>query len=413
MSAESKSAVGEWRQYPVLPFAAALGYATSVIHIYGLSAYVKPLGAEFGWSRAEVFAGLTIATFIQAVMSIPVGMMVDRFGPRPLGVIGVLLSAGAFALFSTATGTAGNWSLLWVIMAIATLPIQATIWTSAVASRFETSRGMAFAVTLCGASLAGLIFPLLATMLIQSQGVKAAFVWHAGIWIVIAFPLIFFFFRGARDAPKDKGAVNEASAVLGGMTFLEGLRSTIYLRLFLASLLFTFTIVALSLNLIPILSDRGFGDLAAAGFASIAGMASIVGRIATGFLLDRFRASIVGAIIFMLPVVACSILLISGASAAGATLAAILIGLTLGAEVDVIAYLVTRHFGLKSFGKLYGGLLAALSIGTAMGPWSAAKIFGSYGNYDPFFWMTITFMLVSSGALASLPHLPTPRAETN
>jgi MFS family permease len=399
------AATDEWRHYPMLPVAAALGYATSVIHIYGLSPYVKPLGTAFGWSRADVFSGLVVATFIQALMSIPVGMMVDRFGPRRLGVIGVLLSAAAFALFSTATGKPGNWLMLWVVMAIATLPIQATVWTSAVASRFEKSRGMAFALTLCGASLAGLVFPLLATLLIKTQGVKAAFAAQAGLWILIAFPLIFLFFRGARDAPKDGKEVGPAASdSKGGMSFLEGLTSPVYIRLLIASLLFTFTIVALSLNLIPILTDRGMSDLEAAGIASLAGMSSIVGRLGTGFLLDRFRASIVGSIIFLLPVAGCLVLIFSGTSAAGATLAAILTGLTLGAEIDVIAYLVTRHFGLKSFGKLYGGLLAALSIGTATGPWTAAKVFDTYGNYLPFLWLTIGFMIVSSVALFSLPR---------
>jgi len=389
----------------MLPVAAALGYATSVIHIYGLSAYVKPLGAAFGWSRADVFSGLVIATVIQALMSVPVGMMVDRFGPRRLGVIGIVLTCGAFALFSTTTGTPGNWYLLWVVMAIATLPVQATVWTSAVASRFEASRGMAFAVTLCGASLAGLVFPLLATGLIGWQGVKAAFALQAGLWVVIAFPIILIFFRGAGDSGSARRIdMPSATDMAAGVTFLEGLKSSIYLRLLGASFLFTFTIVALSLNLIPILTDRGITAFAAAGIASAAGMASIGGRLGTGYLLDRFRASRVGALIFLLPVAGCVVLMVSGASTALATLAAVLIGLTLGAEVDVIVYLATRHFGLKSFGKLYGGLLAALSIGTAAGPWSAAKIFDSFGDYVPFLWITIAFMIASSLALLSLPR---------
>ncbi len=389
----------------MLPVAAALGYATSVIHIYGLSAYVKPLGTAFGWSRADVFSGLVIATVIQALMSVPVGMMVDRFGPRRLGVAGIALTCGAFALFSTATGTSGNWLALWVVMAVATLPVQATVWTSAVASRFEASRGMAFAVTLCGASLAGLVFPLLATALIGWQGVKAAFALQALLWVVIAFPMILIFFRGASDGGRPSPPPAESTAdIAPGLSFSEGLRSPVYLRLLCASFLFTFTIVALSLNLIPILTDRGISPFSAAGIASVAGMASIAGRLGTGYLLDRYRASHVGAFIFLLPVAGSIVLMLSGADAALATVAAILIGLTLGAEVDVIVYLVTRHFGLKSFGKLYGGLLAALSIGTAAGPWTAAKIFDSYGDYLPFLGITIGFMILSSLALLSLPR---------
>lgn len=404
MSSDKVGAASEWRRYYMLPGAAALGYATSVIHIYGLGPYIKPLGAAFGWSRAEVFAGLTIATIIQALMSIPVGMLVDRYGPRRLGVVGVMVSTGAFALFSTATGTAGNWYMLWIVMAIATLPVQATIWTSAVASRFEASRGMAFAVTLCGASLAGLIFPLLGAILIKTLGLSAAFSAQAGIWALIAVPVIFLFFKGANDGLGPPDAAPRAKTVqVAGIAFADGLRSTIYLRLLIASLLFTFTIVALTLNFIPILTDRGIDDLTAAGIASVAGFASIGGRLGTGFLLDRFRGAVVGGLIFLLPVAGCLILIGSGAGVAGATLAAVLIGLTLGAEVDVIVYLTTRHFGLKSFGALYGGLLGALSIGTATGPLAAATIFDGYGDYTPFLWLTIGFMIASSLALFSLP----------
>src|SRR3954470_15509005 len=119
-------ASAEWRKHFMLPVAAGLGYATSVIHIYGLGPYIQPLAAEFGWSRTQVTGGLTVATLVQAACSVPIGMLVDRVGPRLLGVIGALLTAAAFALMSTATGEATNWYMLWGLMALATLPIQAT-----------------------------------------------------------------------------------------------------------------------------------------------------------------------------------------------------------------------------------------------------------------------------------------------
>jgi len=96
--------------------------------------------------------------------------------------------------------------------------------------------------------------------------------------------------------------------------------------------------------------------------------------------------------------------MISGSSIAGAAAAAALIGLTLGAEVDVIVYLTTKHFGLKNFGALYGGLLAALSVGAATGPLGASVIFDAYGEYSPFLWIVVGFMVASSLALASLPR---------
>lgn len=397
------SAIGEWRRYPMLPIAAALGYATSVIHIYGLGPYIAPIGESFGWTRTQTTIGLTIATLIQAVFSIPIGLAVDRFGPRRFAVTGVLLTTGAFALLGTASGNETQWALLWCVMAAATLPVQATVWTSAVATRFEASRGLAFAITLCGASVAASVFPLLGTWLIKAHGWQTAMAIQAAIWTAIAFPAILIFFRGATDEPRKPAAEAAAPAPLEGATLAEGLRSTIYHRLLLASLLFTFTIIALVVHFVPILADRGADPLAAAGIAALVGIFSIVGRLATGALLDRLPGSLVGAVAFVLPALGCLLLLFAGDSTAGQMLAAALIGLTLGAEVDVVVYLTTRHFGLRTFGGLYGGLLAALSIGTALGPLAASRIFDLSGGYGPFLWLTIALMVASSLALATLP----------
>lgn len=409
MSYLNLPASAEWRRFGMLPVVAALGYATSVIHIYGLGPYLEPIQETFGWSRAQATSGLTIATIINAIFCIAIGMLVDRMGPRLVGLIGVLLTTAAFALLGTATGERANWYLLWGMMAFATLPVQATIWTSAVASRFETSRGMALAVTLSGASLAATVFPLLATWLIDTYGWRTAFAVEAGIWAAITFPMLLLFFRGARDVKsRDAASVAEAAPQLTGVTASEGLRSLVFFRLFVASVLFTFTIIALVVHFIPILTNAGAERLAAAGVASLVGVSSIVGRLGTGYMLDHFEASRVGAVIFLLPIVACALLLLAGADPLAQSFAAIVIGLTLGSEIDVIVYLTTKHFGLKNFGTIYGGLLTALSIGTAFGPLAAAAVYDHFGSYTPFLALTILFMACSSLALATLP--PPPRA---
>lgn len=399
------SARSEWKSYWTLPVAAGLGYATSVIHIYGLGVYIEPISESFGWSRSLTTFGLTIATLIQALFGIPIGMLVDRIGPRPLGVIGVALTCGAFALLGTASGSEWQWYGLWAVMALATLPVQATIWTAAVASRFEKSRGLAFAITLCGASIAAALFPWLGARLIAAFGWQTAMAYQALIWLTIALPMIALFFRGAHDLRKArKGQVPLAASPreTEGMSFVEGLKSTVYARLLLASLLFTFTILALVVHFVPILTGFGLDTAGAAGLAGLIGLFSILGRLGTGFLLDRFQASKVGAAIFVLPVAASLMLITLGAS--GAIPAAILTGLTLGAEIDVIVYLATRHFGLKAFGALYGGLLVALSVGTATGPLAASAVFDRFGVYDPFLWVTVGMMVASSLFLLSLPR---------
>lgn len=404
MTQSSPGALAEWRRHFTLPVAAAFGYATSVIHIYGFSPFIVPVSSAFGWSRTQTTVGLTIATLIQALMSVPVGLAVDRYGPRVLGVIGVLLSASAFAYIGTASGSTANWYLLWVLMALATLPVQATIWTSAVASRFEKSRGLAFAVTLCGASIAQMYFPYVGARLIAAYGWEKAFAYQAAIWIAIAFPLIFLFFRGARDSKwPNESALTSLST---GMSFAEGLQSSVYLRLIGTSLMLTFAMVALSFHFVPMLTAKGKSATEAAGIAALIGLASLVGRLGTGLLIDRFRASLVGGAAFLLPAAGALVLLTSDGAGAGPMLAATLIGLTLGAEIDVLVYILTRHFGLRNFGALYGAILAALSVGTAIGPLVAANVFDRTGSYDAFLWGTVALMLASSAALFSLPRPP-------
>jgi len=401
------SASAEWRNHYMLPVSAMFGYSVSVIHIYGIYPYILPVTEDFGWTRGQFTGAFTFAILVQALFAVPVGILVDRLGSRRLGLAGVVLVCLGFALFGTSSGTLTNWYVMWGIMTLVALPVQATVWTSAVATRFTASRGTAFAITLCGASIAQFVFPPLATSLIGSYGWRTAFIWHGLIWMAVVLPFVFFFFRGARDKGRlDAAVLQPTAALLGGVSFSDGLRSSVYVRLLLASLFFTFTIVALNYQFMPILAGWGIEPTRAAWLASLIGLASIAGRLGTGYLIDRLRASHVGGLVFLLPVLSVLLLLYGQGYAATPALIAIMLGLTLGAEVDVIVYLTTRFFGLASFGALYGGLLAALSIGTAIGPLVASLIFDATGSYDRFFWLAIVLLLLSSAALFTLPRPP-------
>lgn len=416
--AGSHGALGEWRSYWFLPLAAALGYATSVLHVYSFGPFIEPLQQEFNWSRAQISSGLTVASIVSALFCIPIGILVDRVGPRRLGLIGILLMCGSVALLSTATGTKANWVMLWVGTAIGTLWIQATVWTSAVNSRFEASRGLALAITLSGAAISATVFPLIATWLIGEYGWRFAFRGLSGLWVLFVFPIIFVCFRSAHDERKKPAKVSEKTKstppprVLTGLTLAEGLRSSALYKLLMASALFSFTAIGTVVHFVPILTDRGAEPLAAAGMASLVGIFSIVGRLGTGFLLDRFRAHLIGALAFMIPLLGCSLLLLDGSNPMYQALAAAIFGLTLGSEVDVIAYLAAKYFGLKNFGALYGALVMALSMGTAFGPLTAGAVYDNYDSYTPFLQLTMILMGASALALFSLGSTPSADGST-
>jgi MFS family permease len=405
----SKNAKAEWRRFWFLPLTAALGAATSALCIYSLGPFMEPLSREFGWSRAQISVGISVATFSSGIFCVPIGILVDRVGPRCVGLIGVPAMSGVFALLSTTTGTTANWIGLWIGIAIGTMFVQPTVWTSAVASRFEASRGLAFAITLSGSSVAAIVNPVLATWLIGNYGWRTAFAAMGGGWALLVFPILVMFFRGAQDTgPKERVAAS--SAVLTGITVSEGLRSPALYKLLLAIALFTFTASGALVHFVPILTDRGATPLAAAGIASLIGIFSIVGRLGTGALLDRFPAHLIGATAFMLPILAAALLLWDGANPVSQSIAAATLGLTVGSEVDVIAYLAARHFGLKNFGALYGALLMALSLGAACGPLAAGAVFDRYGSYAPFLMLTMLTMPASAAALGSLGRPATATA---
>ncbi|WP_428310578.1 MFS transporter [Hydrocarboniphaga sp.] len=405
MNATGNTTASEWRGYWFLPVVAALGYATSVLHVYSIGPFIAPLHQEFGWSRAQIAAGITVSAIVSAIFCIPVGMLVDRIGPRRVGLIGVLAMCAAFALLGTASGSTANWLMLWAVVAVGTFWVQATVWTSAVASRFERSRGLAFAITLSGASVAATIFPMLGTWLIGRYGWRPAFGAMAGIWALLVFPLLLLLFRGARDAGRAATAA-PPPAVRSGISLAEGLRSPVLYKLLLACGLFSFTLIGALVHFVPILTDAGAAPLKAAGIASLIGIFSIVGRLGTGLLLDRFPGHKVGAIAFLIPIIACALLLLDGANPVSQGFAAAAIGLTVGSEVDVIAYLAARHFGLKNFGALYGVLQMALAFGTAFGPLAAGSVFDHYGSYAPFLMLTIALLATSAASLFSLGPPP-------
>jgi MFS family permease len=400
----TETATSEWRTFFIVPIAAAVGYATSALHMYSLGPYLEPLQQSFGWSRAQVTFGLTITTLINALFSVPIGVLVDRVGSRTVGLIGVLTTSGGLALIGTATGGDLNWYLLWSLLALATVPAQATIWTSAVASRFEVSRGLALAVTLCGGSIGAAVFPLVAAWLIRSYGWRAALMAEGGIWAMFASPILFLFFRGARDGRRIESSKQAQPApAFSGVSVRAGFRSSVFFRLLIANALFAFTLIALVVHFVPILQDRGADPMKAAGVASLVGLFSLVGRLGTGMLLDRYPASLVGAGAFLLPILASLLLLFWGENGVAQSVAAAVVGLTLGSEIDVIAYLAVRHFGLENFGILYGSLLTAGSLGSAFGPLIAAAIYDTNGDYELFLWLATLLMAVSAVALATVP----------
>jgi MFS family permease len=216
------------------------------------------------------------------------------------------------------------------------------------------------------------------------------------IWAVAIFPPLLFKFFSAHD-DADRGDRN-----MEGHSLYEALRTPAFYKLVVSAAFFALAILGLVVSFVPMLVDEGVTPLLAAGAASLIGVFSIVGRLTTGALLDRFPPYTIGAAAFLLPIAGCGILFLEPLGISRFFAASALFGLALGAETDVIPFVATLRFGLKNIGAIQGALHASIALGSATGPIAASLVFDHFGNYSPFLAGISLSMLLSAALIFSL-----------
>jgi MFS family permease len=330
------------------------------------------------------------------------GFLIDRVGPRRIALVGLITAPLGFALLGTATGSEVNWIVLWLVMGTAAMAVQGTVWTAAISQSFQTSRGFALGVSMCGTSLAAALFPWLGAVLIKSFGWQKAMLYEALIWIALIYPIMFLTFRTGRD--KEHASERVARVALEtGMTLKQALRSSVFWRMMVVGAAYTFVIPTMIINFIPIQTDGGIDPVQAAKFAAAIGFASLAGRLTSGFLVDRISATRVGAAAFVTPALGCAILLFYGITPPSAIFAGIMLGLAQGAELDVFGYLTSRYFGTRYFGSLFGCILLALTLGSGLGHVGASLVFDATGSYSGFMWLTAIVTVLCSLCFMTMP----------
>ena len=137
--------------------------------------------------------------------------------------------------------------------------------------------------------------------------------------------------------------------------------------------------------------------------ASLAGLFAIAGRLCTGFLLDILPTRLVAVATFLLPIPIALLLLMGGHSFAASVAAVAILGFVSGADGDVIAYVISRAFGVELFGSVYAVMVSILSIASSFGPMIAGYCFDTWGTYDPYFYGMIGIALLAAALIGTLP----------
>lgn len=406
----------EWQQNWTLVLACFAGFSFLTLMTGSLSMFMQPLSEEFGWSRTLISAGFSISTLMTAVLSPFVGLVVDRYGSRRMAVPGLVVTALVIAAFSLMSGSVTQWILLWLLYAAISISVKTTVWTAAVAGVFKSSQGLALGVTLCGSAAAQAVLPPLVNWLIDEFGWRAAYVWLAVGWGGITLLLCVFFLFDAHDRraaqlarsdkPDEKGRLESARPDFNGLTIPEAWRDPALWRIAFSTLVIMALTIGLTIHQIPILTEAGVSRTHAALLASLAGVAGVIGKLATGLLLDKYRPNWVGGLTLAATALAFGLLIDGVASPPLIIFAMLVNGYTQGTKLQINGYLTARYAGMRNFGSIYGFMNSLVAFGSGAGPVLAGLAYDSAGNYGLFLIVGTLGSLLCGILLLTLPDYP-------
>lgn len=396
-----------WRG-AILVFFAALGNFLGLVHTYTIGTFLGPVSRDLGWSSSGVLAAITIVGVCVFLLSPFVGMLVDRVGSRTIGLLGLALFCFALLSLSFVGASIWTWWATSVVVGLAAVVTKPTVWAAGVTIEFDRRRGLALGLALCGAGVAASLWPLIVHFLLTKMDWRETYRVLAVVYALIAIPLFFVMFHPRRAVPREETEWR----MVGHRPILSPevrryLRSGRFVRMLLASFLITVATPAVVVSFVPIQLAMGAGPDRAAATASLIGIASIVGRLTSGFLLDRVRGTLIGLVTFCIPIAGCLLLIAeTGYSPLNASLAAICFGVALGAEIDTIAYLVSRYFGTANFGTIFGFLVGLMMLATGLGPLVLELLKDATGSYTFGLAAIIPIFAVAAVLIASLGPYP-------
>lgn len=398
----------EWRAgWPVV-VAGAVGIGVTSLHFYSLGLFIQPLGDAYGWSRAAISSGPAIVAIVNLLIAARIGRLADWVGVRRVAIPGYVAYCCGLGMLGLAGPSIWSWYALWVLLGLGYSFAGASLWSVAVASRFDRSRGLALAVALCGTGVAGAATLVLGARILDRFGWQATYGALGGSVLLLGLPLVILFLHSARDLDLRRPAHEAiARAESPGLSFSEALRSARFWMLSASAMLIGGGVAGLIVHFIPMGIQRGIAPVDAAAIGGLIGTSAIVGRLITGTLMDHFPARLVGGCVFLLPVLACMLLLPGSGSVPLMMATAVIIGLATGAEFDVLAVLVSRYLGMRAYAAIYGQIAALFGIGVGFGPAIGGALFDMFGSYAPMLWFLAALFGIAAALLFLLgppPH---------
>ena len=366
---------------------AALGLFLGAFPIVAFSfgVFFQSFVREFHASRAAVSLAFTITNLVSGIFAFVVGRIADRVGARTVILPG-LACVAALLLSAEAIGSRLSELYLFYAALGVVAPATTTVPYALVLSRwFDRRRGLALGGMMVGLGLGAIAMPMVAERLIARVGWRNAFAIVGCAILIIPMPIVGLLLR---DAPAQMGLLPDGRAAggpdsgsrAGGMAWRDARQSSTFWLLIAVFVLLAASVHACVIHMPQLFADRGATAENAAMASSVIGFALLVGRIASGYFLDRYFGGSIALVICLGAALGIALLGIGGAGSV-ALAGAFLVGLGMGAEVDIIAFLMSRYFGLQSLGATVGFAFAGFVIAGGVGPLVMGFAFDRTGSY--------------------------------
>lgn len=396
-----------WRIVVLATLGLAINSNSSMLYAYG--AMMVPLQQTFDWARADLQSAVSFMFLGSVVASQIVGWLNMRFGMKRVTIISLCALSLSFIAMTHMGPSIITLYLSFFLMSLASMGTMHVTWTHLVNLWFEHNRGLALAMVLSGTGLAAMLIPSAVSAVITRWNWQAAFWLLAALPVALVLPLVLAWMKEPTSAAI-RGVGPEAPPVAPalGVSLREGLSNPRFWLLNIALLMIVACVVTLVTNGVPLLRDKGLEAVDAARIFGSFGLSLIIGRVVVGYLVDRLWAPGVAAVALSLPALGCLLLSTSGAGDTVWLIAGVmLIGIGAGAEFDVAAFLVSRYFGMRDYGRLFGIHLGLITLASTLAPWLFGQLYRSTGSYQATLMVCGPIFLAGGLALLALGRYPT------
>jgi MFS family permease len=342
---------------------------------YALPVAAGDITATEGWTHGQVFTAFSTGLLVSAVAGVGVGRLLDRLGPRPVMTVGSLVGVVGLLLVASAPNLA-VFFVAWLVTGIAQSAALYPPAFAAITRWYGEARTWPLTILTLVGGLASTVFAPITHLLVEDLGWRGAFLVLTAVYALVTIPLHAIFLT-----PPWPGHLAPAGGHHGRRQEIRSVvRSGRFLSLQVSLTLTALGMYAVTLNLIPLLTSRGFGPAAAATVFGLVGAGQVLGRLLFAALPSGRAPYVRTLTIGTASVLVLTLLALLPGPAPALVAAAILAGAVRGAFTLLQATAVSDRWGTRHFGALNGTftvpLTASIALAPAAGAWASDLLGG-------------------------------------